>query len=37
MEISNESKILLLGENARNFYCFKNSDIPEKVKNMLED
>ena len=36
-EISEENKRLILGENAKNFYGFKNLPIPQKVKNMVED
>mgnify|MGYP003295794211 CR=1 FL=1 len=36
-EISGENKRLFLGENARNFYGFKDLSIPVKVKNMVED
>ncbi len=36
-EISEENKHLILGENARKFYDFKELPIPEKVKNMVED
>ena len=36
-EISQENKLLLLGENARSFYGFGDIAVPEKVKNMVED
>lgn len=36
-EISEENKMLLLGENARSFYGFGDIKVPEKVKNMVED
>ncbi len=36
-EISEENKKLILGENARKFYGFKNISVTEKVKNMVED
>lgn len=36
-EISEENKLLLLGENARSFYGFGDIKVPEKVKNMVED
>ncbi len=36
-EISKENKLLLLGENARNFYNFASLTVPEKIKNMVED
>lgn len=36
-EISEENKMLLLGENARSFYGFGDIAVPEKVKNMVED
>ena len=36
-EISAYDKQLFLGENARNFYGFKNLPVPQKVKNMVED
>ena len=36
-EISEENKLLLLGENAISFYGFGNIATPEKVKNMVED
>ena len=36
-EISDKNKLLLLGENARQFYDFKDIPIPQKVKNMVED
>ena len=36
-EISEENKKLILGENARSFYDFKDLPIPEKIKNMVED
>ena len=36
-EISEENKKLFLGENAVNFYGFKDLPIPEKIKNMVED
>ena len=36
-EISDESKYLFLGENARKFYGFKDLPTPEKIKNMVED
>lgn len=35
-DISEEDKRLLLGENAKIFYGFKNLPIPEKIKNMVE-
>ena len=36
-EINPENKKLILGENARNFYGFKDLPIPQKIKNMVED
>lgn len=36
-EISEENKMLFLGENARSFYNFDNITVPEKIKNMVED
>lgn len=36
-EISALNKQLFLGENAKNFYGFKNLTVPQKVKNMVED
>ena len=36
-EISEENKKLFLGENARKFYGFKDLEIPEKIKNMVEE
>ena len=36
-EISEENKRLILGENARKFYGFKDLPIPQKFKNMVED
>lgn len=36
-EISEESKALILGENAREFYGFKDLKKPIKIKNMVED
>ena len=36
-EITEENKKLILGENAKAFYGFKNLPIPPKVKNMVED
>ena len=36
-EISEKNKAMLLGENAVNFYGFKELPIPEKIKNMVED
>jgi predicted TIM-barrel fold metal-dependent hydrolase len=36
-EISEENKRLILGENARKFYNFKDLPVPQKVKNMVED
>ena len=36
-EISEENKRLILGENARKFYDFKDLPVPQKVKNMVED
>ena len=36
-EISEENKKLFLGENAVNFYGFKDLPIPEKIRNMVED
>ena len=36
-EISEENKALILGENARRFYGFKDLPVPQKVKNMVED
>lgn len=35
-EITEENKALLLGENARKFYGFKNLKTPESIKNMVE-
>ncbi len=36
-EISDLNKQLFLGENAKNFYGFKNLTVPQKVKNIVED
>ena len=36
-EIDEESKKLLLGENARKFYGFCDLPVPEKIKNIVED
>ncbi len=36
-EIKPADKALLLGENAKEFYGFPDLQIPEKVKNMMED
>ena len=36
-EISEESKRLILGENARQFYSFSDLSVPGKVRNMVED
>lgn len=36
-EISEENKKLILGENARKFYGFKDLPVPQRVKNMVED
>lgn len=36
-EISEENKRLILGENAKKFYGFKDLPVPQKVKNMVED
>ena len=36
-EISDESKALILGENARKFYGFTYIKNPDKIKNMVED
>ena len=36
-EITEENKKLILGENARGFYGFKNLAVPPKVRNMVED
>ena len=36
-EITEENKKLILGENARNFYGFKDLPTPQKIKNMVED
>ena len=36
-EISEENKRLILGENAKKFYDFKDLPVPQKVKNMVED
>ena len=35
-KISDESKKKFLGENAVNFYGFRNLTVPEKIKNMVE-
>lgn len=35
-EISEKSKALFLGENARSFYGFKDIPAPVKIKNMVE-
>ena len=35
-EISPENKALILGGNAKDFYGFKDLEIPQKVKNMVE-
>ena len=32
-----KEKALSLGENAVNFYGFKNLTVPVKIKNMVED
>ena len=36
-EITEENKKLILGENARNFYWFKDIPTPPKIKNIVED
>lgn len=36
-EISEQSKKLLLGENARKFYGFTDIPAPQKVRNTVED
>lgn len=36
-EITEENKKLILGENARNFYGFKDLPTPPKIKNIVED
>ena len=36
-EISESDKALFLGENAVKFYGFDNLEIPQKVRNMVED
>lgn len=36
-KISESDKVLILGENARKFYGFKDLPIPGKIKNMVED
>lgn len=36
-EISDENKRLILGENAKSFYCFADLPVPQKIKNMVED
>ena len=36
-KISPENKKLILGENAKNFYCFADLPVPVKIKNMVED
>ena len=36
-EITEDNKKLILGENARNFYGFKNIPTPQKIKNIVED
>lgn len=36
-EISDDNKLLILGENAKNFYGFGDLSIPEKIRNMVED
>ena len=36
-EISEENKKLILGENAKKFYGFKDLPVPQRVKNMVED
>ena len=36
-KISSENKSLILGENARSFYGFRDLPVPEKIKNMVED
>jgi hypothetical protein len=36
-EIKPADKALLLGENAKEFYGFPDLQIPERVKNMVED
>ena len=36
-KISPENKILILGENAKNFYGFADLPVPVKIKNMVED
>ena len=37
IEISEENKKLILGENARKFYGFQDLPTPQKIKNMVED
>jgi predicted TIM-barrel fold metal-dependent hydrolase len=36
-EISEENKKIILGENAKKFYGFKDLPVPQRVKNMVED
>lgn len=36
-EISEENKKLILGENAKKFYGFKDLSVPQRVKNIVED
>lgn len=36
-EISEENKKLILGENAKKFYGFKDLPVPQRVKNIVED
>jgi len=35
--IPEDSKALLLGENAKNFYGFGDLAVPERIRNMVED
>jgi predicted TIM-barrel fold metal-dependent hydrolase len=36
-KITEDNKKLILGENARKFYGFKDIPTPQKIKNMVED
>lgn len=36
-DLSEDSKKLFLGENAKRFYNFEDISVPQKIKNMVED
>ncbi len=37
VEISEDNKRMILGENAKRFYGFSDLKVPERVRNMVED